>query len=505
MKAKCAEPGCPLLNYAKSYCKIHYMRMRNNGTTVLQKHQAIDFNKLAFPDQMYFINDHSTRKAAFVARRSGKSYAVGLYLVKMAIENPKIKCLYFGLTEDTAVNVMWMHIIQVICDELKINYKYREKQKDIRFIETGSIIKLTGADATDDTIDKALGGQYKLVIFDECQSINHDLGKWINAKLGPAMIDNSGTICLCGTAGDLIGEDRYWYKITRQDKPRLAGWSVHTWNFADNPHIKDKMAAEIAKLKSEDPLVEETPWFQQNYLCRWVVQTSGRIYQYDTKKSNLTNQTIIDSLLKQERKWKFMFGCDFGFVDANAVVVGAFNEFDPNCYIIETHKQAGLIMEDIANMIIQLRNKYNPVYIVGDAQNKIVMETLRITYSIPIVPAQKLGKLAHMQALNSDFITGKIKVIEAQNASLIKEWSELVWNEKKRLLGYFEELSSKDNHAADAALYLHHFSKHYRSKPEEIKTNSFQDKAIEKYNRANNYAYNQGTNDNLFDDYLKGY
>ena len=91
-----------------------------------------------------------------------------------------------------------------------------------------------------------------------------------------------------------------------------------------------------------------------------------------------------------------------------------------------------------------------------------------MTYRIPIVPAQKLGKADHIAAMNSDFRTGKFKVIEANNKALITEWDELVWAEKQRLLGVYKENPSKDNHLADAALYLHHFSKHYRATPEPI-------------------------------------
>ena len=101
--------------------------------------------------------------------------------------------------------------------------------------------------------------------------------------------------------------------------------------------------------------------------------------------------------------------------------------------------------------------------------------------------------------MNSDFILSKIKVIEANNGPLIKEWNELTWNVKKRLLGEFEELASKDNHLADAALYLHHFSKHYRATPEPAKTGSdMEQQAIKLYEEANSEASIQET-------YEKGY
>jgi hypothetical protein len=182
----------------------------------------------------------------------------------------------------------------------------------------------------------------------------------------------------------------------------------------------------------------------------------------------LRDPAKIESLLNHDPKWKYIIGIDFGYEDDNALVVGAFYKHDPNCYIVDSYKQNHMQLDELAVLILEWRDKYKPVFIVGDAQNKVVIETLRGKHRIPIVAASKLGKFSHIVTMNSDFLQGKIQVIEANNRALIKEWDELTWAEKQRLLGEYKENPSKANHGADACLYLHHFSTHYRATPEPI-------------------------------------
>ena len=415
----------------------------------------------AFPKQLKFIKDPSKRKAAFVLRRGGKSFAIAIYLIYMALSHKATKCLYMGLTKDSAENIMWLNILEPLLLKLNISHKFNKTKKTITF-ENKSTIQLTGTDASDSQITKYLGGKYLLAIFDECQDIKHDLKHWIEDMLGPAMIDYGGTICCAGTAGRSIG--RYWYDIT-QPESTLKSWSKHTWSADDNFNMGKLIKEEIEKLKIENPGIELTEGFRNQYLCEWVLDNIARTY-HNTEKNILKDQILIDSLLNRDSKWKYMIGFDFGFEDDTAFVVGAFSKHDNTAYIVETFKKQHMITEDVANKLIELKNKYRPIYMVGDCQNKTLVQTLRQTYKLPLRAADKLGKEAHIASMNSDFTMNKIKIIEHLNQGLIEEWNSLIWDEKKRIKGVFKELDSKSNHAADACLYLHHFSKHFAATPE---------------------------------------
>ncbi len=433
----------------------------------------------AFPQQVAFIKDPARKKAAFVARRSGKSFMIGIYLIYTALSNNRVKCLYFGKSQESARNAMWLHIIFDILERFGLapekDYKYNKNLSEVHFTN-GSMIKFTGADASDGQIEKALGGKYKLVVFDECQVIKHDLERWIKDRLGPAMVDQQGTICCTGTAGDYLGE-HFWYKVTNTDGVKEPGWKVYNWKWSDNVSTNaegvrmcDLIQKELEELKELNPGIEKTPGFRQEWMCEWVIETSGRVYKFDPLKNTLTDsdKDVVKSILSFDKEWKFIIGSDYGFEDDTAIVVGAFSQYDQNAYIVESFKKKKMLTQEIAEQLISWRTKYNPVYIVGDCQNKTLIETLRMQYRINIVTAKKLGKEAHIAAMNSDFIMGKIKVIQANNVALIKEWNELIWNETQRIQGIFKENSAKDNHLADAALYLHHFSKHYRAMPKPI-------------------------------------
>lgn len=410
-----------------------------------------------FGKQVDFIEDPSRRKAAFVARRSGKTWGIAVDLIRTCLEHSAVKCLYYGLTADSAWDTIYLHMLEPICRQFGIPIVESLSRRTITFANR-SYLKITGDDADERQIDKALGGKYKKVVFDECQAITHDLERWIKDKLGPAMVDQDGVIILAGTAGNYMG-DRFWYKVTKTDGPREPGWSVHSWTPFDNPHMAAKVRAHLAELKELDPEVESTPGYQQQWLNRWVVETTARIYHYSPAKNGIESHDFSSSA------WRHLIGVDFGFEDDTAIVVGAFHPHDEKCYIVDSWKKPHMLTQELAEVLGEWRKKYKPVRIIGDCQNKTLVETLREQYRLPIEPADKLGKEAHIAAMNSDFRTGKLLVVASRNQALIKEWDELTWSEKQRLIGVFHENPSKDNHLADACLYLHHASKHYRATP----------------------------------------
>jgi hypothetical protein len=411
-----------------------------------------------FDKQVAFINDTSRRKAAFVPRRSGKSWSIAVKLIKSALEAPATKCLYYGLTKESAWNVLYLHRLYPICRQFGIRYKANTTMQTLEF-ENQSVIKLTGDDATPTQIDKALGGKYKLVVFDECQSIKHDLDDWVNNKLGPAMVDLDGTIVLAGTAGDYMG-DHYWYRVTRQEE-RAPGWSVHEWTPFDNPFMADRIRAYLDERRRLDPELDQDPGYQREWLNKWVVERDARIYRYDPLRN------AIDSHLFDGKLWRYIIGVDFGWEDPTAIVVGAYHPHDERCYIIESFKQKHMHLKDVEAELKWRISKYSPEQIVVDGQAAQFQHSLAAEmgarYGIPMRPAQKLGKAEHIAAMNTDFRTGKIKVVKKGNEALVKEWDELVWDEKSRVRGIFKESPSKDNHLADACLYLHHASKQYWS------------------------------------------
>jgi hypothetical protein len=410
-----------------------------------------------FDKQVAFLEDRARRKALFVARRSGKTWAIAVALIKYALEEPATKCLYYGLTRESAWNTIYLHMLEPLCRQFGINVKVNLTMQTLTF-DNASYIKVMGDDASDKQINHGLGGTYKGVVFDECQAINHDLDSWVNAKLAPAMVDLDGTIILAGTAGVHMG-DRFWFRVTKTEGVREPGWSVHSWTPFDNPFLGNKIRAFLDHEISLDKDFEDSPDYHREWLCRWVVESSARIYKYDPLKNGLASHDFTSPL------WRYVIGLDFGYEDDTAIVVGAFHPHDDVAYIVDSWKKPRMDLVEVATVLAEWRERYRPIQIVGDCQNKQLVQSLRERHYIPIIEAEKLGKVEHIAAMNTDFRRQKLKVIEANNRALIKEWDELLWDERKRLLGHFQENPSKDNHLADAALYMHHGSKHFRAVP----------------------------------------
>ena len=68
--------------------------------------RKIRFYDPDFVAQKDFVLDDSPRVSALCTRRAGKSFGVGLKLLRAAYREPESTCLYLGLTRQTAKRIM---------------------------------------------------------------------------------------------------------------------------------------------------------------------------------------------------------------------------------------------------------------------------------------------------------------------------------------------------------------------------------------------------------------
>lgn len=412
-----------------------------------------------FAQQLDFIKSEAKRKVLCTTRRSGKSTGAAIYLIHEALMNPRSKLLYVHLTKKEAKTTMWGDIFETVF--LKLGIKAELVGLEIRF-SNGSIIYLTGIDATPKEMDKLRGKKYRLAVIDECQSFTQDLKQLINQVLGPTLADANATICLCGTPGNQMGE-HYWWQVNRPDSLE-KGWTFFFWAWKDNPHVKANMQKHVDELLSNDPLTAKTPWFRQEYLGEWVPETDARVY-----KSEEVNyiEKLPSGFLGAAT---YILSIDLGYTDATAFVISAYNRyFDKNLYVLESQKKSGLTITAVANLIKEYKNKYNFRSIYVDAANLQCVEEMRQIHSLPLQAAEKAGKEGHIALMNSDLITQNLFIVKSANQELIKELNTLIWDIKALAKGKHKEDGSKDNHLTDALLYGHHGSRHYWFKPPEPK------------------------------------
>jgi len=459
----------------KSMWKSLTAEERKEITKLLKAKTCPDLTKDTFDLQSQFINDSSKLKALFCTRRSAKSYTAGLYLVKTALERPGTSSVYIGLTRDQSKRIVWNDILKVILQKYDLEAKINETELTIT-LENGSIIYVLGVDDSEAEKDKLLGKKYALAVIDEAASYSIDLHALIYKVLKPAMADLQGTIVMCGTPDNR--KEGIFFDLTRDvpvsppQRRDLNGWRVYTWSTVDNPFMAAQWAETIRDLKAADPFVEEQPWYKQHYLGQWVIEDSNRIYKYTSARNDW------DGILKEYswKNWNYVLGIDLGFNDATALVLMAYHDHDPNTYIIQSSKWRGLTISDTADRIREWMGLYPINYFIVDGANKQAVEEIVRHHQLPLVAAEKTDKVSFIRIMNSDFISGKVKVDPTKCGSLINEYDKAVWNKRALERGIYKEDLSFHGDCCDAALYAYRYCYAYTHTPDLVSTMSDMEK-----------------------------
>lgn len=420
-----------------------------------RKSNAVPWLQSSFQPQTDFIKDPSRLKAAICTRRAGKSFGMGEYACMTCVEHPHSSVVIIGLTRDSIKKIYIKDVLSVINRNYRLGATFNKSELSMNF-PNGSVLYMVGADSDESEMLKLLGQKFRLVIIDESSMYtNIDLRELVYAVLKPAVADYRGTIAMIGTPSNYTNS--LFYDITTNKE---AGWSVHKWTAFDNPHIKEQWEEEIEFLKAAQPGIETTPRFKQHYLGEWYVDLSALVYKYDPD----VNSGIS---LPVDNTYHYTLGVDLGYNDATAFVVGAYSFYDPHLYITHVYKKSGMTVTDVAEYIQSLQRRFSITSVVVDGSAKMVVEEIRARYGIGLISTPKPHKRDYIELMNTDFVTGKIKVLP-HCQPLIEEWQLLVWDEKQRKSGNWQEHAGCDNHAADAALYMWRSSYNYTAQPKPI-------------------------------------
>lgn len=438
----------------KLAAKEHYLR--NNI-------KIPDILKECLPYQLDFIKDPARRKSVCSTRRSAKSWTLVLYLISEALKTENGIFAFLTLTNDSAKRI-FKPILREISDKYNLNLNI-DSDMEVKF-KNGSIIYLVGLDSTSKQMNRLRGNKYDLACIDECQDFTQDLREVIENVLDIALAQSKSSLILAGTPGNDMGL-HYWWQVNRPDTEEKQ-WKRFFFNWKNNTSIEpksglrvcDTIQEEVNEKINRNPFIVETPAFKQEWLGEWVIETSARVY-----KSNKINyiEEIPRNFLKAA---VYILSLDLGYYDATAFTIAAYNKkYDDSLYILESFKKSKLTITDVALIIKELKSKYNFTYHIVDAANAQAVEEMRQQHSLPLEAADKVGKEAHIFALNGDFISNNVKIIKHSNQDLITELETLIWDKRSLLQGKRRESASKENHLCDSLLYAHHASRHYWFKP----------------------------------------
>ncbi len=398
-----------------------------------------------FPLQSNFIRAPEKRKQLWCTRRSAKSYTAGLYLHQTAIDYSECNCLYIGLTRASAKAIIWKDVLLAI--DKRHNLQTVPNKSELTITHpNGSIIYITGIDAEEDEMQKLLGKKWKLVIIDEGQSYSVDLRALVYGILGPAMIDQGGTICLMGTSGNMT--QGLFYDITQGTEP---GWKLFEWTAFDNPYVARQWAEELEDIRVNRPLFMQTSLFKQWYLNQWCIDESARVYRFSAARN------VCKALPQDVSGWHYVLGLDLAHSpDSTAFVVGAYHESLPVLFLVYSFKAIEMDLTDVALHIHLLEKTYAFDVKVVDGANKQAVSELNNRHDLNLICADKTGKVDFITIMNDDFIQAKIMLLEEETKDLQTEYDKLIWltDANGKVLIPKKENPIIHNDLSDGALYL---------------------------------------------------
>jgi hypothetical protein len=353
--------------------------------------------------------------------------------------------VYISLTRDSAKRIMLKDVMKVINRKYDIGAVFNHTELSIT-LPNGSIIYLLGMDSDKREMDKVLGQKFKLAIIDEAGSFRQDLREIVYSKLKPACADLRGQIYLIGTPQNFT-KGLFYDVVWAQTE---LGWEVHKWSAFDNPYMVEVWQREIDEMTAANPRVVETPWFKQNYLGQYVVDTEALCYRYRPD----VNLVKASSFGKHDN---YVLGIDLGYEDATAFSLLGYNNDGGKLHVVHTSKEKHLTLTQVASRINWYQDRYAPYKMIIDNAAKQAVEEIKQRFSLPLQAADKAGKADFIEIMNNDFVAGNILVSDACS-DLTVEYENLIWDENSTKK---QEHPNCDNHLADATLYAYRYCYQY--------------------------------------------
>lgn len=454
-----------------------------------------------FPQQLALRKDPCRTKAALCPRRAGKSRCSVAYMLDVALRKSEAQVLYITLTRGKAKEIIWSELkklnrVYELVDSIK---GFNETDLTMKF-ENFSIIRLAGCETIAD-VEKFRGGQYDLVIIDECASMSADLFmSLVDDAISPALSDREGTLLIIGTPGRVLAGPFHAATSTKSfvigEHPERPGekfavsrpyeerglekwddvtysWSFHRWMTKDNI-AKPKIWEDQQLIKLRNGWGDDHPQWQREYLGRWVADDTGFVYRYSSERNDWVPNPEADNPwgLPDGHEWRFVLGMDLGFDDDFAIEVAAWSETCADFFHMPGgFSIPGLDIQEIAAKVIEYQERYGEFDVmIGDrgGLGKMILATLANQYGLNIEAAEKTEKRDHIELLNTDLVHGRCHI--SKDSVLGHQMSILQWDEKNPKL----EERDTPNHACDAFLYIwrycyHHF---HRKKHIEIEYGS---------------------------------
>lgn len=409
-----------------------------------------DYVAAAFAEQRGFVTDPSKNVGACCGRRSGKSVGLAARLLRASEKHPGEMSLYIAQTKNNARMIVG-RALMTMSRLHGLNLVMKEVDQRLNVIHpNGAHMWLAGAKHRE-AFEDFRGHKFSEIQVDEAQFHGMYLQEAVEEVLEPALGDLDGAMVVSGTPSPLpIG---FFHAVTTGmdndgfGRP-IPQWSHHHWTMAENTFFRrgegDKYREEIRVKRGWHA---EHPTFLREYMGLWVHDPASLVYPF----SHALNGW--DGVMPAGRA-VHTIGLDLGssMVErSTAFAVLSTVPGQPEVYLRECYKRAGLTPARIAAELERLRGEYPTATIVVDTGGLGggYLEQFN-DWGIPCEPARKADKVGRMELLRGALEAGTFRVHGTRCRDFVDEVSVLQWNEERT------DVDDRfADHACDAVVYAH--------------------------------------------------
>lgn len=409
------------------------------------------------PPQLSVLNSKAKRKLIHAGRRAGKTTGLVCLALTTAAAHPNETVLILQKTLTTQSAIEFWTELKSVDERHAIGCSFHETNK-LCTLPNGATINMMGSD-TEDAADKARGTRYKLVIIDEAGTFRSSVLRYlIDQAVEPALIDLEGDLVISGTPNRRkVGP---FYEFSQG----ADGFVAFNWSLLDNtalPIIPLPDNSELARAAWREAQLLELcarrgwsrthPTFLREYMGVWAEDVGGGAYTINPQIN-----VIEDFAVERDDKWTFFIGADLGHNDPSALCVWGRRKADPYLYAVRSESRPYLSPVRWAAWAQSWIETYRELGVIGGkvadtgGAGKAYVVQAEESFGLLFDAANKQGKLAHIDFVNGDLTSGRIKIFRRACAELISDLQELPMNEEGT-----DVADGFDDHEPDAFLYSH--------------------------------------------------
>lgn len=410
-------------------------------------------------DQQLALHDNPARKkACHSGRRAGKSEGIPRSCLLDLLDAGQQDVVLLGGETLKKAKSLYQDKVREVVNKYKLPFNYNG-QEATWTTPWGAKLHFWGA-KDEGAIALIRGLRLKSARFDEVATFASRLPHMVDQVVMPALGDLNGGLTLYGTPS-VTCSGGYYDICAGKDAKK---WKVYRWDARQNPYFRNGRAEEyFAEVLAENGWEPDNATYLREYMGLWRADPEFLVYRYVEGYNDLP-------FLPEDynvASWNHTLGVDFGYEDDCSWVVIASHPHRRDIVVVDCLSQDHLVIDDAAEITAQFCAKYRPSRVVGDAgglgKDHQVYWNARFAGKefvkghslLPMLAADKLGKRSHIDLLNTEFRTGRIKLFQPQCKGLGGTLSTLPWKDGMRML----EHPSYDNHLSDALLYA--FMEHY--------------------------------------------